>query len=216
MPPDQRPLRPRSGPPDPRLSRRVAPPRPPRPIRKARPWPRAGLVISIAVAVGALIILFGMGAAAQNIGRDAARPAAPGTSSTRTTGTLRHPVRDGKFEFVVLGVNCSRSTVGVEHLSRTAVGKYCVISLSIRNIAGRPQLFLGRLQKVFDAGGTEFDNDEAAGLFANHENQTFLRKIDPGHQVRGKIVFDVPKGTELTAMELHDSYFSGGVRVALA
>ena len=31
----------------------------------------------------------------------------------------------------------------------------------------------------------------------------------------GKLVFDVPKSTKLTRMELHDSIFSDGVEVAL-
>jgi len=161
-----------------------------------------------------------VGAAAENIGRGDARPVAGGparhSSAPAPTATVRQPVRDGKFEFVVLKVDCSRSTVGLEHLKRTAAGRYCVLSLSIRNIADRPQLFLSRVQKGFDATGDAFTTDEAAGLFVNRDTQTFLRKIDPGHQVSGKIVFDVPKKATLTTVELHDSYFSHGVRVALA
>jgi len=180
-------------------------------------------MIGVAVAAGALVVLFGVGAAAENLQGGGAPPTGngpaghrgPATGTSPPAGALRHPVRDGKFEFVVQRVDCSRSTVGPEHLKRTATGKYCVVSLSIRNIADRPQLLVGSLQKAFDAGGTEFTDDEAAGLFANRNTQTFLRKVDPGHQVSGKIVFDVPKGTRLTAMELHDSYFSNGVRVAL-
>jgi hypothetical protein len=33
--------------------------------------------------------------------------------------------------------------------------------------------------------------------------------------VVGKIVFDVPKATALTTVELHDSFFSGGAKVTL-
>jgi hypothetical protein len=187
----------------------------PRPVRKARPWSRTGLAVSLVSSVAVMVALFGVGAALVDIGRGDAAPATPSRSPARKAATLKQPVRDGKFEFVVQGVDCSRSTVGVEHLKRTAAGRYCVISLSIRNIADRPQLFLGKAQKVVDAGGKEFRDDEAAGLFANRTTQTFLRKIDPGRQVRGKVVFDVPKSTKLTEIELHDSYFSGGVRVAL-
>lgn len=174
-------------------------------------------MVSIGVAVGALVILFGVGAAAENIGRGEARPVAggPPSRSGAPAAGLRQPVRDGKFEFVVRAVDCSRSTVGLEHLKRTAAGKYCVLTMTIRNIGDRPQLFLSRVQKGFDATGEEFTTDEAAGLFANRTTQTFLRKIDPGHQVSGKIVFDVPKKTTLTTVELHDSYFSHGIRVAL-
>ena len=33
--------------------------------------------------------------------------------------------------------------------------------------------------------------------------------------VKGKVYFDVPKGAKLTSLELHDSMFSGGVKVRL-
>jgi hypothetical protein len=180
-------------------------------------------VLWVLVTLGTLIILFGVGAATESRGRDgspaavndpARRSSAPATTAAKGPG-LGDPVRDGQFEFVVSRADCSRSTVGLEHLKRTAAGKYCVISLSIRNIGDRPGLFLGRLQKVSDAAGTEFSSDELAGLLASRETQTSLRKIGPGTKASGKIVFDVPKGTKLTTMELHDSYFSGGTRVAL-
>jgi hypothetical protein len=44
----------------------------------------------------------------------------------------------------------------------------------------------------------------------------FLEDINPGNEVKGKLIFDVPKPTKLTAIELHDSMFSGGVKVALS
>ncbi|WP_344936039.1 hypothetical protein [Actinoplanes nipponensis] len=34
--------------------------------------------------------------------------------------------------------------------------------------------------------------------------------------MKGKLIFDVPKSTQLTAMELHDSMFSGGVKISLS
>ncbi|GIF48217.1 hypothetical protein Afe04nite_27560 [Asanoa ferruginea] len=42
-----------------------------------------------------------------------------------------------------------------------------------------------------------------------------LREINPGNALSGKLVFDVPKGTELAALVLHESIFSAGVKVAL-
>ncbi len=44
----------------------------------------------------------------------------------------------------------------------------------------------------------------------------FLNEINPGNQVNGIIVFDVPKDVQPTRIELHDSLFSGGVTVPLA
>ena len=40
-------------------------------------------------------------------------------------------------------------------------------------------------------------------------------EIDPGNQVSGVIVFDLPEGTSIDRLELYDSLFSGGVEVRL-
>jgi len=176
-------------------------------------------------AVGTLIGLFLAGAAAESLGHAdstaATAPAGQPKGTSQTNGKVTKPpgigdaVRDGKFEFVVARVDCAKSSVGSKYLNRKAEGKYCVVSLSVKNIADQPQLFLGSAQKAFDAAGTKFTDDKVAGLYANDDTQTFLQKIDPGGKVVGKIVFDVPKSTKLTAVELHDSFFSGGVKVTL-
>jgi hypothetical protein len=116
---------------------------------------------------------------------------------------------------VISRVDCSRATVGAEHLTRTAKGKFCVVSLSVRNIAGGSQYFVGRAQKAFDASGVSYHDDEIAGVYANHDTQTFLERVSPGEKVSGKLVFDVPKAVTLTRVDLHDSLLSGGVTVTL-
>ena len=184
-----------------------------RPPRKTRPDGLVVPMLTVVIAVVVMILLFLVGAAAQT-GRTTTAEAKPIATVSKAPG-IGWAVRDGKFELVVSRVDCSRTTLGVEHLKRTAAGKYCVVGLQIRNIADDPQLFLGKAQKAYDAGGAEFGDDELAGLYVNRDTQTFLRKIDPGHKVTGKIVFDVPKATTLTAVELHDSPLSGGVRVTL-
>ena len=194
--------------------------------RTTRPRKKGASLLWALAAVGTLIGLFLVGAAAQNFGRDAGSAAAttaagPPKGNGQPNKKVAKPpgigdaVRDGKFEFVVSRADCAKSSVGSKYLNRKAQGKYCVVHLSVKNIADQPQLFLGSAQKAFDAAGTEFTDDKLAGLYANDETQTFLQKIDPGGKVVGKIVFDVPKATALTTVELHDSFFSGGARVTL-
>lgn len=126
------------------------------------------------------------------------------------------PVRDGKFEFTVTKLDCSKSKVGSEFLNETAQGKFCIISVTVKNIGKEAQIFDGSSQKAYDAGGTEFSNDTSAEIYANEGSPTFLQEINPGNQVKGKLIFDVPKSTKLTSIELHDSMFSGGVKVSLS
>jgi pyruvate/2-oxoglutarate dehydrogenase complex dihydrolipoamide acyltransferase (E2) component len=149
----------------------------------------------------------------------AAAPKAPPTNPTGRRDAspgLGDAVRDGKFEFTVTKVDCSRSKIGSEYLNKKAQGKFCQISLTVKNIGDEAQTFDGSSQKAMDATGTEFSNDGAAETYANQDNSTFLNEINPGNQTKGKVIFDVPKSTTLTKLELHDSPFSGGVTVGLS
>ncbi|GAA0799327.1 DUF4352 domain-containing protein [Spirilliplanes yamanashiensis] len=125
-------------------------------------------------------------------------------------------VRDGKFEFTVTKVACGKTQVGNEFLNQKAQGVYCLVDVTVKNIGKEAQMFSGAAQKAYDGAGTEFSNDGAAEIYANEAAQTFLNDINPGNQVKGKLVFDVPKGTKLTELELHDSIWSGGVKVQLS
>jgi Domain of unknown function (DUF4352) len=173
-------------------------------------------LLAVLFAGVAVAALFAAGVAADRYGhREPVAATSPTPSTSPPAPGLGAPVRDGKFEFVVSRVDCSRTSVGIEHLKRTAKGKYCVVSLSVRNIAGDAQYFLGHAQKAFGADGTAYGNDELAGLYANRDAGTFLRRLTPGERVSGKLVFDVPRTVRLTTLELHDSLLSGGVRVTL-
>ncbi|MCU7726450.1 DUF4352 domain-containing protein [Actinoplanes sp. KI2] len=170
--------------------------------------------------LGAIVVLLVAGVAVERF--TAKEPAAATTTPTKSAQTAQATpgvgaaVRDGKFEFVVSQVDCSHTTLGQEHLKRTAKGKFCIVSLSARNIADGAQFFLSYAQKGFDAAGTEYGVDEIADLYVNRDTRTFLDRVAPGERVAGKIVFDVPKTVTLTTLELHDSLLSGGVRVRTA
>lgn len=179
------------------------------------PW------IAVLFAGVAVIVLFLAGAAAQHYSSKEPTAAAATTAPAAKPTSKPPPgvgdaVRDGKFEFVVSRVDCSRTSLGQEHLKRTAKGKFCIVGLAVRNIADGSQFFLGHAQKAFDAAGDEFGNDEIAGIYANRDTETFLRKLDPGERVTGSLVFDIPESATLTTLELHDSLLSNGVKVTLA
>jgi hypothetical protein len=192
-----------------------------RPVRAARPVSPVKVTLAIVVSAVVLVVLFAAGIAAEQFshGMPAAGSAAPvkaAPAKAAPTGpSFGEPVRDGRFEFTVTRVDCSRTTVGAERLQRTADGRFCVVSLTVRNIGDGSKYFLGRAQTAYDSTGAAYDSDELAGLYANGGVEAFLQKVDPGEKVSGKLVFDVPAKAELTALELHDSPLSGGVRAPL-
>ncbi|MEU8238292.1 DUF4352 domain-containing protein [Actinoplanes missouriensis] len=196
--------------------------------RRASPL---AVVIALVVSAVAVVALFAAGIVAERVNRagPVAAAGAPAETSAKkpaktlsatATRTARppgvgDPVRDGKFEFVVSRVDCSRTSFGIEQLKRTAEGRYCVVTLSVRNIADKPKYFLGLAQKARDINGEEYGYDEVAGLYANRNTRTFLEKLNPGDKVTGDLVFDIPPETTLAALELHDFPLSGGVTVTL-
>lgn len=198
---------------------------PPAPVpAKSRKWPWilggfVGLML-----IGCMSVIASGGGSAPTTGpattEGPAAEAAAGaktekaTTKTETPG-LNQAVRDGKFEFTVTGVKCGVGRVGSSLVGQQAQGQFCLISLTIKNIGNEAQAFADSVQKAYDAKGTEYSVDSSAALYANGESQVLFTEINPGNTVKGKLVFDIPKGTKLTELDLHDSIFSGGVRVAL-
>jgi len=134
------------------------------------------------------------------------KPKAPGIGS---------PVRDGQFEFVVKSQKCGVAQVGGEFLNKTAQGQFCLVTMVVKNIGDEPRTFDDSNQVGYNAAGAKYSADGAASLYANENNETFLNEINPGNQVTGTVVFDIPKGGKIARLELHDSPFSGGVEVTL-
>jgi hypothetical protein len=149
-------------------------------------------------------------------GSSAAAPSAAAPSADAETAGIGTAVRDGKFEFTVNGVDCSQTELGTAPMSTTAQGVFCIVSLHVSNIGNEAQYFDASSQKGLDAQGREFSANSGAAIYLGDAGNSFLEQLNPGSAVDGQLVYDVPAGTQLTEIELHDSPFSGGVKVALS
>ncbi len=141
--------------------------------------------------------------------------AAEPTKTAAGAPKIGQPVRDGKFEFVVKNVKCGVRSLGDEFVGRKAQGQFCLVTLTVQNIGDESQTFSDSDQRGHDSKGREYTPDSEAGLYANENTDVWLNEINPGNKITGILVFDIPDGTKLTTLELHDSAFSGGVEVAL-
>jgi hypothetical protein len=141
-------------------------------------------------------------------------PASPSTDHAAPAAGIGTEVRDGEFAFVVTEVRTGVATVGSnEYLSADAQGAFTIVTVQVRNVGDQAQTFSGSSQKLFDAAGREYSADSGAAIYLGAD--TFLNEINPGNQVTGQVVFDLPADVTATAIELHDSPFSDGVLVAL-
>ena len=143
-------------------------------------------------------------------GKPAAKPAAKKPGGAR----IGQPVRDGKFEFTVTRVQPGVTQVGAAGLTKKAQGQFVLLHVTVKNIGGESQLFDGSSQIVYDAAGKKYSADSAAAIYLD-QSQSFVNPINPGNAVAGIVAFDVPKTVVPVTAELHDSPFSGGVKVAL-
>jgi uncharacterized phage-associated protein len=130
-------------------------------------------------------------------------------------GQMGEPARDGSFEFTVTDLDCGEQTLGDGVFFGTARGTYCVVTVNVKNIDGQAQSFDESIQRAFDENGVQYSHDVVAEYHANSGAHAWFKRINPGSQVTGKLVFDVPESTRLTSIELRDSPVTGGVRVPL-
>lgn len=139
------------------------------------------------------------------------------SSKPAEVAKIGQAVRDGKFEFTVTGFSCGQTSVGTnQYLTKQAQGQFCMLNLTIKNTGDQAQSLFSGNQKLLN-NGTQYSADDQATMYAEPSgtSTTWFNDINPGNSVSGTIVFDVPKGVTPTQAELHDSSFSGGVKVNL-
>lgn len=202
---------------------------------------RAGVPVLAKVAAVVVVGLFGASAIGVVLGEgggpssgDGTAPAEPSAASNGGGGAATAPerpttqteptapatpgvgdrVRDGVFEFTVLKVRTGIRRIGDAYARQKAQGEFVLITVRVTNIGDEAQTLFDAAQKAYDAKGREFaaDSEAASSL---EGNDVLWEQVNPGNKVTGRIVFDVPRGTELVALEVHDSIWSGGSAVAL-
>ncbi|TDC76189.1 DUF4352 domain-containing protein [Actinomadura sp. 7K507] len=156
-------------------------------------------------------------------------PAATSETSTPAKGTANggkdeekkvkngvgREYRDGKFAFTVTKVKKGVKQVGNQYLGDTAQGQFVIISVTVKNIGDNARTFTHHNQTLIDTRNREFEADPEASMWSEQDTKSFLQQINPGNSVKGKLIYDVPRGTKLKAVKLHDSMFSGGTTVPL-
>jgi hypothetical protein len=125
------------------------------------------------------------------------------------------PVRDGKLEFTVTKIETGVAEIGDEFFGKKAQGQFLLVHVKVENIGDEAQTFFGDNFTALDADDREFSADTEAAIYLEESN-SFINEINPGNTAEGIVVFDVPKDTKIATLELHDSFFSGGVTVKVS
>jgi hypothetical protein len=173
---------------------------PPQQKKKRRKWPW------ILAAVVVLFIWIGANGSKSSNTTNNGSVANPSTSAAPAAPVsgIGQEVRDGKFAFVVNGVQRS-PTAGDE----TARGEFVIVTMTVKNTGDQPQSFFAQNQKLFDTSGRQYAADSMATA------DSMVMDLNPGFTLPVKVAFDVPPGTAISAVEVHDSAFSGGAKINL-
>lgn len=181
-----------------------------------RPWfkKKRFIVPLILIAIMILATVFGGGENATTTS-----PAADSNNSQQqaappeSTANMGRPVDDGKFQFTVTGIETPGKTIG-DVLPEEAQGTWVIVRVDVTNTGNEAGMLIADSQKAFDSEGREFSAATAIGY--EGWDKAFANEINPGNTVKdAPIVFDVPEGTTLDRIELHDSLFSNGTTVSL-
>lgn len=86
---------------------------------------------------------------------------------------IGQPAADGKFSFVVNGVDCSQTEIGNQYFNTTAQGQFCVVDLTVSNVGDKPQSFFGDNASLFNAQGQEFSADSEAAVYMENADSLY-------------------------------------------
>lgn len=164
-------------------------------------------------------VVIGLIAAAAGGGKSdpstASNKAANDSKQSTALAKVGQPVRDGKFEFTANSLKCGEASIGSQYLNKTAQGQFCRLNLTVKNIGNEAQSLDSSSQYLFNAAGQKYAADGTATLYAEPSgaSSTWYSDVNPGNSVTGNIIFDIPKDQTPAMAGLHDSAFSGGVKV---
>lgn len=114
-------------------------------------------------------------------------------------------VRDGKFEFQVIGVERSPSKAGIFNPEQ-AKGEFFVVNLRVTNIGNEQRTFWASNQKLIING----NKYEASSSLSD---DSFRQDINPGLNVNAKVEFDIPPGAVPDAIVCRGHALSRKTRV---
>jgi hypothetical protein len=145
--------------------------------------------------------------------------AGTGTSGSSTAAPppveFGQTARDGKFEFTATKMfrGPTLAKLGLSDFRHTPDGEYVVVVLRVHNISEDTKLYSAGAQKL-SAGGRQYDDDAMAEVALPDNHPTL--DVAKGKTLETTVIFDVPVGVTIDALQVHDSLQSTGASIKLA
>lgn len=197
-------------------------PQPP-PPRSRAPFAILGCVGAMSIGIVFLLVIVGLASQGTNAPKRVAQSgnstgpskakAAASKKAVAEVAKIGDTVKDGDLSFTVTKFKPGPRYIGNQYLGQAAQGRFYYVYVTVKNHSDDPAYFTSGGQNLL-VGNKQYAADATAASYLK-DSKSLFTPINPGNEVDGIIVFDVPKSVKPTAIELHDSTFSRGVKVAL-
>ena len=136
-------------------------------------------------------------------------------ASQPETAKIGEKVTDESYQFTVTKVTCGTRRIGDQYGGETAQGKFCLVSLRVKNIGDDPITFSEENQALVDTKGKQYSPDDEAWIYM--DDPAIFEEINPGNTLKAVVPFDVAKKAKPDYLLLKAGTFgfSEGVRVKL-
>ncbi len=125
--------------------------------------------------------------------------------------------RDGDLAFTVSAVECGAKQITGGPAVRNAQGAFCFLRLDVKNFGRSPVTFQGRAQMLLDNQSRNFGPDPGATQsHPDNAGQDLISVVvNPGNELHGVLVFDLPNGVEPVVAALRSAPRGRGTYVNL-
>ena len=128
---------------------------------------------------------------------------------------MEPPQQESTFEFELLQWRCRHATAGTSDEVFEAEGEFCYASLSITN-TGEALASLNASCQFMIVGKERYTPIAEVMALDELADAGFGEEIAPGGRVENSaLYYDVPKGSDPDALELHEGCDSPGFRLPL-
>jgi hypothetical protein len=138
-----------------------------------------------------------------------------GTSTPTTPGTptpTERVYRDGSLEFTIKDVRCAVTEIGTT-IEKHPDGQYCLVKVSVHNAGNTARGLVANQQFMYDQNGGKHEAYSSSRWYFPLEQ--LWNSVEPGGEVSGTLVFDIPSVAHPSRLELHDGLLGNGVTIQL-
>jgi hypothetical protein len=175
---------------------------------------RIGLWITLVLVVlgAAAITLIALNPGGSSEPGSAVTPSS--TPSPTSSGPNSRVYTDGSLRFQVQSMRCGVQKIGVL-ITHKPDGQYCLVKVDVQDGGSSPRTLVANRQYMYDRDGGQHEAYSALASRIYFPLDSLWNTIQPGGQVSGTLIFDLPVDTSPTHLELHDGLLGNGVQIPL-